>query len=168
MELRGLKEFDEAFRRFSKKQIPEVVKAATTKIVLDVLRGAVEKTPVDTGRARGGWQVSIGSLPGPTSLKDKNGGRVMSKGTNVAALAPPYSIMFISNSVNYIEVLEYGKFTPPNPGPSSIRFPSGRKIPGKTGEVLVENGYHIQAPRGMLGVTTQEVIIRSTAELRAL
>jgi len=165
-DFKGVRKFNREMRKFAKKQIPEVVARATAQIVLNVLKIAVEKTPVDTGRARGGWQVSIGSLPTPNKRKDKNGGPTIASGSSKAALAPPYQIIFISNAVEYIEVLENGLFRPADPGPSDVRFPSGKKIPGKTGTVLVKGGFHVQAPEGMLAIATQAAIHRANFELR--
>jgi hypothetical protein len=79
------------------------------KIVLEALRRLAFRTPVDTGRARGNWQVTIkmpaqGTLP----LCDKTGDEVVAKGVAAISLLPPGQVVWISNNVEYIEFLEEG------------------------------------------------------------
>ena len=55
----------EAFKRecdlFTKMLIPDEVVLFQKKMVLEALRRLTSKTPVDTGRAKGNWQTSIGA-----------------------------------------------------------------------------------------------------------
>lgn len=121
-------------------------------VTLNLLRRVVLKTPVDTGRARGNWQVSIGvPSSGTNGSVDKSGQGTIAQGQQAVSTLLPFTQVFISNNVEYIEVLEYGKFVPPNPGPSK----DTRK--GRTGEVLVEGGFSTQAPKGMLRVSIEEL-----------
>ena len=62
-----------------------------------------------------------------------------------------YSIVFVSNNVNHVIVLDQGLFTPPNPGPSKD------KRDDRLGKVLVQDGYSIQAPLGMVDLTIEEL-----------
>ena len=117
------------------------------RLHMEALARIVRRTPVDTGRARGNWQSSIGSpASGQRTFEDP-------VGTGMAQLGvlPPYSKSFITNNVPYILVLEDGGFTPPEPGPSKDR----RK--GRLGRVLVRGGYSVQAPQGMAGITVEEL-----------
>lgn len=93
----------------------------------------VKKTPVDTGRARGNWNVSVGS---PDTSTTEN---TQPQFKSAESLPNPNGdeTIFISNNLDYIEKLEYGGY--PNP-------PKGGK--GKT-----VNGFSKQAPNGMVGVT---------------
>ena len=111
------------------------------KIALEVLRGVVLKTPVDIGRARGGWQITIGNpaegenIPAigwgqKAPLTSRSGvgpGGARSLDTGLTALLnlKPFDIIWISNNVPYIEFLEMGSST--------------------------------QAPMGMLALTLEEI-----------
>jgi len=90
--------------------IPDKVTTLQKKIVLEALRRVVLKTPVDTGRARANWQVTIAKPA--TSVIDNfselSDGAVIEKGLVAIAELPPYQIVFVSNNVNYIEFLEEG------------------------------------------------------------
>ena len=79
------------------------------KLALQVLRGVVLKTPVDTGRARGNWQVTIGA-PAESQLDttDKAGGSTISKGLAELAQYHPFLSIWVSNNLPYIERLEDG------------------------------------------------------------
>lgn len=93
----------------------------------------VRKTPVDTGRARANWNISVGHPDTSTTTSTRKTPKPMS------SLPDPKGdeSIFICNNLDYIEKLEYGGF--PNPP---------KKDGGKT-----INGYSKQAPAGMVGVT---------------
>lgn len=93
----------------------------------------VKKTPVDTGRARANWNVSVGS-PDISTTEET---RKSPKPKDSMPDANGDESIFISNNLPYITTLEYGGF--PNPP---------KKDGGKT-----VNGYSKQAPNGMVGVT---------------
>jgi hypothetical protein len=77
------------------------------KICLDLLSGIVLKTPVDTGRARGNWQASIGNPRTDTiETSDPGGGRTISDG--IEATGKAYgNVFWITNNLPYIYRLEY-------------------------------------------------------------
>ena len=93
----------------------------------------VRKTPVDTGRARANWNISVGHPDTSTTESTRKTPKSMS------SLPDPKGdeSIFICNNLDYIEKLEYGGY--PNPP---------KKDGGKT-----INGYSKQAPAGMVGVT---------------
>ena len=93
----------------------------------------VKKTPVDTGRARANWNVSVGS-PDLSTTEDT---RKTPKSKDKMPDPNGDESIFISNNLPYITTLEYGGF--PNP-------------PDKDGGKTV-NGFSKQAPEGMVGVT---------------
>tara|TARA_R110000824_G_scaffold20947_9_gene78613 strand:+ start:2902 stop:3360 length:459 start_codon:yes stop_codon:yes gene_type:complete len=91
------------------------------KIALDVLRHAVMYTPVKTGYLRFNWQVGINTLPEEaigTRPKTKTvnkkvvviGKKLPRAGMSVSK-APKYSIIYISNPVEYAEYVEEGSPT---------------------------------------------------------
>ena len=124
----------EKFRRKSFKGRMNVV---VRKVSLDLFKKVVQRTPVDTGRARGNWMVGINHIPIGSSFGEGNPiGRIVSDilkaqaGDNVA----------LANTLPYIGTLEYGGF--PNPPKKGLGKSSG--------------GYSNQAPNGMVRVTVEE------------
>ena len=63
------------------------------------------RTPIDTGRARGNWNVSVNSADGATNENSKS-----PKYTSVSQMPNNRGDepLFISNGLDYIERLEYG------------------------------------------------------------
>ena len=142
------------------KEVEIDVTTIQRKIAMDLLRGVVMKTPVDTGRARGNWQVTTGTTAPTSELgqskgaggsKDKGGGHTVSKGQKKIDLCKPYGVIYLTNNVPYIGVLEFGGFVPKDPGPSKDK----RK--GRLGRTLVKGGYSVQAPKGMVRITLAEI-----------
>lgn len=88
------------------------------RVSFQVLKGVIFRTPVDTGRARGGWLVTVGSPTKDESDQgtDRTGNTTLAKGTAVIASAKEFKKIFIDNNVNYIEFLEDG---------SSAQAPAG-------------------------------------------
>lgn len=108
-------------------QIKEIYQDDFTKIFrslgLDALRGVLEATPVDTGRARSGWFVTI-SEPSSQVL-DRPGGsaqQVVAEGASRIAAAEIGELTYIQNNVAYIGLLDEG------PLPYS-QFKSGQTAP---------------------------------------
>lgn len=92
------------------KTLPAVsVRALQKKLTLEALRRIVMKTPVDTGRARGNWQVQIGEAPEDEIDRiDKAGSSTIAEGTAIVKEVFPYVIIHITNNVPYIIYLEEG------------------------------------------------------------
>lgn len=114
---------------------------ASRSIVLTIFSGVLEKTPVDTGSARGNWQVGYDRMPqGTVSVKANRGSaaRELSGKLDQPVIG---RVIYLVNNLPYIGVLEYGGY--PNP-------PKGGN--GKT-----SGGYSRQAPSGMVRVTVAEV-----------
>ena len=82
------------------------------KIALEAFTRIVLKTPVKTGRARSAWQISIGTIPQGNdggTFQPGGGGDGISVGIAALAGLPPYEIVYIANTLPYIEVLERGR-----------------------------------------------------------
>jgi len=83
----------------------------TRKIALTAYNGITRKTPVLSGRARGNWNLSIGS---PDSTINENATQIkpakLKKGDGLEAI-------YITNNLPYIRRLEYGH--------SKIKAPKG-------------------------------------------
>ena len=83
------------------------------KVALEIFTQVVQKTPVDTGRARGNWQISVGTdSTGKLDRDDKK-----AKGSKPSFLSDEASklggckgdeTIYISNNLPYIKNLEYG------------------------------------------------------------
>ena len=102
------------------------------KTTMDLFAAVINKTPVDTGRARGNWQASVGNY-GKTSdqnMMDKTGEATTAKAAEVAMKTPAGNVVYLVNSLPYIQILEYGRAS------------------GKPGS--------LQAPHGMVRITAVE------------
>ena len=91
------------------------------QVCLEVLKRIVLRTPVDTGRARGNWQTEIGrTASGVLSVEGSESSMTdfaMSGGISKLADIPAFSIVHITNNLEYIYYLEYDK--------RSEQFPEG-------------------------------------------
>lgn len=117
--------------------VPRKMDMALRKVGLEVLSGITLGTPVDTGRARGNWQTTVGApAEGDLDREDKTGALAIGAGAvTVNAWKPSdESSLFIANNLPYIEALE--------------------------------NGHSKQAPAGMVGVTLARFqdIVRESIE----
>lgn len=108
------------------------------KATLDVFRAVVLKSAVDTGRFRANWNVSYGA-PDTTVTDSTDKSRAEQELAKVGAL-PVGGVTYISNSLPYAVVLEYGQY--PNPPKSG----AGKTI----------GGYSTQSPQGMVRITAVE------------
>lgn len=91
------------------------------QVCLEVLIRIVYRTAVDTGRARGNWQIEIGRAAAGILevVGDEDGMASFAINNGIQALSniPPFSIVHITNNVEYIYYLEYDR--------RSEQFPEG-------------------------------------------
>ena len=107
--------FESEFREFSvamdkhEVEVRRLGNEFKQKIALQILTGVVMLTRVDTGRARGGWQVTV-NKPSERVLKtsDKNGSATIKKGTNKVLDSEEGEDIWVTNNVSYIKYLNYG------------------------------------------------------------
>ena len=120
----------------------------TTAILL--FQRVVLRSPVDTGRFRANWNVSYNVVDRSISANTDPSGSAKSTAVQSAVLSFPVGgIFYLTNSLPYAGVLEYGGY--PNPPLY------GSKKRGEDGPTIhVINGYSMQAPNGMVRVTVQE------------
>jgi hypothetical protein len=79
------------------------------KISLDMFRKIVLRSPVDTGRFRGNWQIEIGRMPdGVLALDDKRGVATIGKATAKARDIRAGQTVYIVNNLPYGPRLEHG------------------------------------------------------------
>lgn len=106
------------------------------KVCLDLSSNIVLKTPVDTGRARANWQMTIGQpASGTVEAFDKRGRSTIAAGREAIKQAPG-NVFWITNNLPYIRVLEYGLY---NDGPNTI------------------GGFSKKAPNGMVRISIREL-----------
>jgi hypothetical protein len=105
----NVRDFNLTVKRFGD-EIPALVEARHRALTLEALKGVVLMSPVDKGRFRGNWQVTIGE-PAQASLLDaldKAGSVTIAKGAEVIAQAKAFSITWIVNNLAYANELEKG------------------------------------------------------------
>lgn len=85
------------------------------RLALGLLQKIVMATPVDTGRARGNWQVTI-TTPPRREVDGWQGRDPIVAGTNTISQLRSLRVVYIANHVPYIVYLERG---------SSRRAPQG-------------------------------------------
>ncbi|MBT2333622.1 HK97 gp10 family phage protein [Variovorax paradoxus] len=96
------------------------------KVAIDILARVVMRSPVDTGRFRGNWQLTVGApASGNLATEDKGGASTVNAGTAALASFQVGPTIFITNNLPYGPRLEY-------------------------------EGYSKQAPSGMVRVTVSE------------
>ena len=81
-------------------------------ITLELFSGIIEATPVDTGRARGNWQTSVGSPAiGTVERLDPDGSAAIKE--VIANMGGAGKVTWLTNNLPYIAVLEYGGYPDP-------------------------------------------------------
>ena len=129
------------------------VEQTVRAIVIELLRGIVMKTPIDTGRCAGSWNVRGGEpdawlLPEGTAMtRDEALSSVLDRVSKVDFGG--LDVYWIFNNLPYVHVLEYGLY--PNPPKK------GSYVKGAGYVIKSEGGYSKQAPAGMVRITIAEV-----------
>lgn len=77
-------------------------------LILEAAKRIIYRTPVDTGRARGNWQVSIGSPQVAEFDDDKNGYMTLMGVRSDTREVDAGEIVYLLNGVEYIVYLERG------------------------------------------------------------
>jgi hypothetical protein len=125
----------------------------------EVFIHVVDRTPVDTGAARQNWLVTLNQEDTSYDPDKKKGGRVKSEGQKVIISAKGDDSILIQNNIPYINMLEFGGYgTAKGQGESLKGKPSplkGKKrvVKEKKPSKITADGFSLQAPQGMVGVT---------------
>jgi hypothetical protein len=78
------------------------------KVAIDLLGRVVMRSPVDTGRFRANWAVTVGApSTGTTEATDKSGNGAVEAGSRVLASFQVGPSIFITNNLPYGPRLEY-------------------------------------------------------------
>ena len=106
----NVRAFNAELKRWSKKVLPEEFERDLRKLSYDILSDLVFATRVDTGRARGNWQVSFNRPTNRTIARlSENGGETINAGYAKLSRLPNHGIglkIFMTNNVPYINKLE--------------------------------------------------------------
>jgi hypothetical protein len=79
------------------------------KVALDLFTRIIIKSPVDTGRFKGNWQVSINSIPsGTLNVLDKDGSATLSRVQGTVGQVKAGDLITLVNNLPYAVRLEYG------------------------------------------------------------
>ena len=85
------------------------VDLVTRKIVFDVMRSVIKKSPVDTGRFKGNWQYGTGSMPsGTLDTINKDDASVTAKLHAKVPKEASGKMHYIVNNLPYSIALEDG------------------------------------------------------------
>lgn len=113
-------------------RIQQRVNQQVRSVTIGVFSSVIRMTPVDTGRAKGNWQCTIGApASGQEQLSDSEGAMIATVPNEAG-----YKV-YLTNNVPYIQTLEYG------------RFGTGDGATTKT----TRDGFSIQAPYGMVRIS---------------
>lgn len=105
----NIREFNLALKKVGQEWPAERVAKVHRAVALEGLRGVVQMTAVDTGRARANWQVTRDTpAEGATEATDKSGSATLAAGAAQIASVEPYTVTWITNNLPYIERLESG------------------------------------------------------------
>lgn len=103
-----MSDFATQIRNFANRTV-EKNDQVVRKVALDLFSRIVLRSPVDTGRFRGNWQITLGApAEGVLAQEDKSGGTVL--GRVRAALGSPVgaTVIYLTNNLPYARRLEYG------------------------------------------------------------
>ena len=103
----SIKSFSADLNAFSKRTGVDL-EVVVRKVALEIFDGVTEKTPVDTGRAKGNWNMSVGSMD--TSIDDSATSTAKGQPAKTPSINFTGGIrpVYITNSLPYIYALEYG------------------------------------------------------------
>lgn len=76
------------------------------QVCIEVFRRFIMRTAVVTGRARGNWQIEI-NRAAAGEVDESLWSQVFERGAAKLAQIPPFSVIHITNNVEYIYHLEY-------------------------------------------------------------
>ena len=111
----NLKSFNSAVTKAAKKITEKDIPKFITMVSLEVFRRIVLRTPVDTGRARGNWQIEIGKAAEGILEVFPEADEVIQREQGKLIGIKPFSIIHITNNVEYVYYLEYDKRSSQHP-----------------------------------------------------
>ena len=96
-------------------KVERVTKVVQAKVALDVFNGVIKRSPVDTGRFRANWMLTVGEQPsdaydasaGGTSRRPSSANQALASAVSLTGLEIGQAI-WITNNTPYGIVLEAG------------------------------------------------------------
>ncbi len=105
-------DFRRGLVQLGKEMVTEGLADLMADTARQALRGVVGRSPVDTGRFRGNWQVvSDPAAAKPSATVDKEGSATIAAGDAAiaaAVAADPHGRICIANPLRYAGLIEYG------------------------------------------------------------
>lgn len=133
-----------AFAEATKRTIYGTLQAASVELATRF----VMRSPVDTGKFRGNWRVSLGAIDTRTDAPEDKAPlgappseRLYGEWQDELQAVTHRSIIYVTNSLPYARVIEYGEYGNP---------------PGTANGPKTVNGFSTQAPAGVVRVTVAE------------
>ena len=112
----------------------EKLTLALQRIALEMFERVILRSPVDTGRFRGNWQVAIGRVPtGTLQLEDKTGQATISKAQAAALSLEPGQSITLVNNLPYAQRLEDGYSSQAPAGMVALTVQDFRQIAAQVG-----------------------------------
>lgn len=100
--------FSDQIRAFGDKTEDKMTRAVR-KIATDAFESCILMSPVDTGRFRGNWLTSVGSVPsGTTEAVDPSGAGAIQRAVMAASSMDAGDVIYMANNLPYAERLENG------------------------------------------------------------
>lgn len=108
----GADDFRRGLVELGKEMVEDGLADLMADTARQALRGVVRRSPVDTGRFRGNWQVvNDPAAAKPTAALDKDGSATIAAGDAAiaaAVAADPHGRICIANPLRYAGMIEYG------------------------------------------------------------
>lgn len=101
--------FEQEMRRATV-QINAACEKTLRATALQLFTQVIERTPVDTGTARGNWRTNVGSV-NPSTSESRRGAQAVSEASLATAQFTLADTIFLSNNLPYIGPLENGSST---------------------------------------------------------
>lgn len=105
---KNVRHFSSMLEDVAKNIVPAELVNLQRQLVLDLLSRVVLKTPVDTGRARGNWQVEVGNLPAGVVETTQGPSEIIEAGMKKLASLGFGQIVWVANNLEYVTFLEDG------------------------------------------------------------
>lgn len=124
------------------------------KTALELQGLMIERTPVDSGRAKGSWQAGVGVVNTAEGSADSTGASSLGRSQTVLDTWKPGQKIYLTLSLPYAKVMEYGQYGNP---------------PGSANGPKTIGGYSRQAPAGMVRLAVQsysEALSKAVASLK--
>ena len=94
-------------QRFARKAsaVPDQI---LRKVVFDITREIVQKTPVDTGHARSNWFWGVQVVSDEDATMSKSGAPSLTRAASFASTVRSGGVVYLTNNLPYIMALEFG------------------------------------------------------------